>query len=66
MKFLFKLTTRSRPQRAIKALESIYANITTDNFQILITLDSDDLTTPDLYEWCSGKDRKSTRLNSSH
>ena len=60
MKFLFKLTTRSRPQRAIKALESIYANITTDNFQILITLDSDDLTTPDLYEWCSGKFDKIT------
>ena len=60
MKFLFKLTTRSRPQRAIKALESIYANITTDNFQILITLDSDDPTTPEIFEWSAGKFDKIT------
>ncbi len=60
MKLLFKLTTRSRPQRAIKTLESIYANIKTDNFHILMSLDSDDPTTPDLYEWCSGKFDKIT------
>ena len=60
MKLLFKLTTRSRPQRAIKTLESIYANIKTDNFYILMSLDSDDPTTTDLYEWCSGKFDKIT------
>lgn len=55
MKILFKLTTRSRPQRAIKTLESIFNNIESDNFNILISLDDDDITTPDLYDWCAGK-----------
>lgn len=58
MKILFKLTTRSRPLRAIKTLESIFNNCTSDNFIVLITLDDDDITTPDVYDWCSGKFQK--------
>ena len=58
MKILFKLTTRSRPLRAIKTLESIFNNVESDNFNILITLDEDDMTTPDIYDWCSGKFEK--------
>lgn len=58
MKILFKLTTRSRPLRAIKTLESIFNNCTSDNFIVLITLDDDDITTPDVYDWCSGKFEK--------
>lgn len=58
MKILFKLTTRSRPLRAIKTLESIFNNCTSNNFIVLITLDDDDITTPDVYDWCSGKFEK--------
>ena len=60
MKLLFKLTTRSRPQRAIKTLESIFNNVTTDNFHVLISLDHDDLTTTSIYDWCDGKFDKIT------
>ena len=60
MKLLFKLTTRSRPHRAIKTLESIFNNVTTDNFHILISLDHDDLTTTAIYDWCDGKFDKIT------
>ena len=60
MKLLFKLTTRSRPQRAIKTLESIFNNVTTDNFHILISLDHDDLTTTAIYDWCDNKFDKIT------
>lgn len=47
MKILFKLTTRSRPQLAIRAIESIFSNITARcyvdlNFLIYVTLDSDE------------------------
>ena len=58
MKFLFKLTTRSRPLRAIKTLESIFNNVESDNFTVLISLDEDDITTPDVYDWCRGRFEK--------
>lgn len=60
MKILFKLTTRSRPLRAMKTLESIMNNVESDNYQILISLDEDDVTTPDVYDWCAGKFNKIT------
>lgn len=58
MRILFKLTTRSRPLRAIKTLESIFNNVESDNFTVLISLDEDDITTPDVYDWCRGRFEK--------
>ena len=58
MRILFKLTTRSRPLRAIKTLESIFNNVQSDNFTVLISLDEDDITTPDVYDWCRGRFEK--------
>ena len=58
MRILFKLTTRSRPLRAIKTLESIFNNVQSDNFIVLISLDEDDITTPDVYDWCRGRFEK--------
>lgn len=45
MKFLFKLTSRSRPIGFFKALDSIISNLTDkENYTILCTLDTDDKT----------------------
>lgn len=42
MKFLFKLASRSRPQKFIAALENIYSNVKNKDFIIFASLDQDD------------------------
>lgn len=44
MTILFKLTTRSRPRKAIETLISIYENVRSDNFMTIVSLDTDDIT----------------------
>lgn len=43
LSILFKLTSRSRPFNLIRALDSIETNVTNPNYQILISMDSDDI-----------------------
>lgn len=45
MKILFKITTRSRPANAIRAVHSILSNVDSNNFEILISVDEDDYPT---------------------
>lgn len=42
MKILFKYTTRSRPQLFERGMWSIIENVTDDNYEILVTADTDD------------------------
>ena len=44
MKVLYKLTSRSRPQKFIDTVENIYINSRNKDFSILATLDKDDTT----------------------
>lgn len=42
MKILFKLTSRSRPENCLRALNSILDNVRDPNYMVLISLDKDD------------------------
>ena len=44
MKILFKLATRSRPQKALKAINNIINNCNSNNYLILVSIDKDDET----------------------
>lgn len=43
LKILFKLTTRSRPEKAFKTINSVLDNIVSNNYHFLISCDADDL-----------------------
>lgn len=44
IRLLLKLTTRSRPQRCLETLDSIYNNMSSNkNFVVMLSVDSDDL-----------------------
>ncbi len=55
MKILFKLATKSRPQRFFEALESIINNITSDDYLVAVTADANDPTmfNPEVTTRCS-------------
>ena len=44
MKILFKVTSRSRPQKLIETLDNIINNCFSDNYEIIVSLDEDDNT----------------------
>ncbi len=41
---LFKLATRSRPEKARKAIDNIIMNCASQNYKILVSIDKDDAT----------------------
>lgn len=41
---LFKLATRSRPEKARKAIDNIIMNCASQNYKILVSIDKDDIT----------------------
>ena len=47
MKILFKLTSRSRPENCLRALNSILDNVANPDYLVLISLDSDDPKLPE-------------------
>lgn len=47
MKILFKLTSRSRPENCLRALNSILGNVRDPNYMIVISLDKDDPKLPE-------------------
>ena len=56
MRILFKFATRSRPEKYKKCIENIISNVAQkDNFQILVTADTDDTTmnTPEMIQFSS-------------
>ena len=58
LKILFKLTTRERPDNAITTLKSIYRNVSSSNYDILVTLDADDETAEQLHFRITGEKQK--------
>jgi hypothetical protein len=42
MKILFKFTTKSRPNLFIRGMQSIIENVSSENYEILVTVDTDD------------------------
>lgn len=44
MNLLLKYATRSRPELFLRGLQSIYDNVTSDNYHILVSIDADDMT----------------------
>ena len=53
MKILFKFATRSRPQKFFECIKNIQDNVESDNYIVLVSLDTDDKT----MEWQKIKDR---------
>lgn len=58
LKILFKLTTRERPDNAITTLKSIYRNVSSSNYDILVTLDADDETAEQLHFRITGEKQR--------
>lgn len=52
MKFLIKYATRGRPEKFFQAIQNIYDTIGTDNYLIVVSMDSDDetMTNPQVRE----------------
>lgn len=52
LRILFKFTTRSRPHLFERGMQSIIQNVTNENYQILVSVDTDDTTMPQaLYKY---------------
>ena len=63
MRILFKLTTRSRPERAYDVLQSIWQNVSTPDFDILISVDREDDTLSRLTNLLSQSKMKYTMVS---
>lgn len=51
LRILFKLTTRGRVKNAMKTIDSIYDNVASKNFELLISIDADDEPSKDGLAW---------------
>ena len=57
MKILFKFTTRSRPDLFKRGMDSIINNCISENYQILVSIDIDDVTMNDIEKLYEGNSK---------